>query len=215
MNTHECSANSRSNNDGASLGQDTLQDPAVAELKGLGVQLERARALEAEFRAFADSARDYAFITLGLDNNVIGWSKGAELLLGYSQEEMLGRPGALLFTPEDLERGEPENEMSTALRDGRAEDERWHMRKNGTRFWGSGVLTPLRNASGQVRGFAKVMRDRTQEREFQQAVRIREERLRLLLENIRLRCFRFEPKRRDLQLELGCGEIFGTVHRKY
>ena len=77
---------------------------ADADLRSLTVQLERARVLEAEFRAFADSARDYAFITLGLDRNVIGWNKGAELLLGYSEEEVLGKPGALFFTPEDVSR---------------------------------------------------------------------------------------------------------------
>jgi PAS domain S-box-containing protein len=185
MKIHEHSGTQEPTTDRTSLIQDTSHDPAVAELKELTVQLERARALEAEFRAFADSARDYAFITLGLDKNVIGWNKGAELLLGYSPNEMLGRPGAAIFTPEDVARGEPDNEISTALREGRAEDERWHLRKNGTRFWGSGVLTPLRNASGHVRGYVKVMRDRTEAREFQEAVRIREERLRLLLENIR------------------------------
>ncbi len=161
------------------------ENEAEAELRKLSVQLERARTLEAEFRAFADSARDYAFITLGLEKNVTGWNKGAELLLGYSQEEILGKPGALFFTPEDVSRGEPDRETATALREGRAEDERWHMRKDGTRFWGSGVLTPLCDASGELRGYAKVMRDRTEQRTFQEALRLREQRLRLLLENIR------------------------------
>lgn len=185
MNIHENSGAQEPPTDRKTPGQDTSHSPTIAELKELTVQLERARALEAEFRALADSVRDYAFIKLGLDKNVIGWNKGAELLLGYSPQEILGRPGALLFTPEDVERGEPDNEISTALREGRAEDERWHLRKDGTRFWGSGVLTPLRNAFGEVCGYAKVMRDRTEARKFQEAVRIREERLRLLLENIR------------------------------
>jgi PAS domain S-box-containing protein len=157
----------------------------TAELDQLALQLERAQALEAEFRAFADSARDYAFITLALDKTVVGWNKGAELLLGYSVKEILGRPGTVFFTPEDVAQGGPEQELSTALRDGRAEDERWHMRKDGTKFWGSGVVTPLTDAAGQVRGYAKVMRDRTEERKSQEDLRIREERLRLLLENIR------------------------------
>jgi PAS domain S-box-containing protein len=157
----------------------------TAELDGLATQLERAQALEAEFRAFADSACDYAFITLSLDKTVVGWSKGAELLLGYSQEEILGKPGDVFFTPEDVDMGGPDQETSKAAREGRAEDERWHVRKDGTKFWGSGVLSPLRDASGQIRGYAKVMRDRTEERKWQEGLRIREERLRLLLENIR------------------------------
>jgi PAS domain S-box-containing protein len=163
----------------------TSEAPKTAELDRLASQLERAQALEAEFRAFADSARDYAFITLALDKTVVGWNKGAELLLGYSLEEILGRPGAIFFTPEDVAQGGPEQEISTALRDGRAEDERWQMRKDGTKFWGSGVLTPLAGAAGQIRGYAKVTRDRTEERRTQEDLRIREERLRLLLESIR------------------------------
>ncbi|MBV8828212.1 MAG: PAS domain S-box protein [Acidobacteriaceae bacterium] len=102
----------------------TGEKEADADLTNLTLQLERARVLEAEFRALADSARDYAFITLGLDSNALGWNKGAELLLGYSQEEVLGKPGALFFTPEDVSRGEPDRETATALRDGRAGDGR-------------------------------------------------------------------------------------------
>jgi PAS domain S-box-containing protein len=170
-------------NEGSLKTSRTSEAHKTAELDQLASQLERARALEAEFRAFADSARDYAFITLALDKTVVGWNKGAELLLGYSLEEILGRPAAIFFTPEDVALGGPEQEISTALRDGRAEDERWHMRKDGTKFWGSGVLTPLADAAGQIRGYAKVMRDRTEERRSQEDLRIREERLRLLLEN--------------------------------
>jgi PAS domain S-box-containing protein len=210
MNIHEHSGTQEPGANRTLPGQDTMPDPAIPELEDLTVQLERARALEAEFRAFADSVRDYAFITLGLDKNVIGWNKGAELLLGYPAQDMLGRPGALLFTPEDVERGEPDKEIATALRDGRAEDERWHLRKDGTRFWGSGVLTPLRNAFGEVRGFAKVMRDRTEVREFQEAVRLREERLRLLLENIR-DCAVFDLSRNEeiCSWNSGAERIFG------
>ncbi|MFL6354179.1 MAG: PAS domain S-box protein [Bryobacteraceae bacterium] len=208
MNIQERSATQEPTTDRTSPDQAAAHYPA--ELEDLTVQLEKARALEAEFRAFADSVRDYAFITMGLDANVIGWNKGAELLLGYSPKEMLGRPGALLFTPEDVERGEPDNEISTALREGRAEDERWHLRKDGTRFWGSGVLTPLRNAFGEVRGYAKVMRDRTEAREFEQAVRIREERLRLLLENIRdCAVFDLSKSQEICSWNSGAEQIFG------
>ena len=171
--------------DGRAGTQDNSSLHAIAEENELTVHLERARALEAEFRAFADSARDFAFITLSLDKSVVGWSKGAELLLGYSQAEVLGQPGAIFFTPEDVEQGAPDEETTTALREGRAEDERWHLRKDGTRFWGSGVLTPLRSNSGELRGYAKVMRDRTEQRTFREGLRLREERLRLLVENIR------------------------------
>jgi PAS domain S-box-containing protein len=166
--------------------------------------------LEAEFRAFADSARDHAFITLDLDKSVVGRNRGAELLLGYSQQEILGSPGAIFFTPEDVERGAPDHETSTALREGRAEDERWHMRKDGSRFWGSGVLTPLRDASGELRGYAKAMRDRTAERKTHEALHLREERLRLLLENIRdCAVFDLDRKGEICVWNSGAERIFG------
>jgi PAS domain S-box-containing protein len=210
MDIHENSGAQQTATDRESPGNDTSHNGPIAELEQLTLQLERARALEAEFRAFADSVHDYAFITLDLDENVIGWNKGAELLLGYSQQEVLGRPGALLFTPEDVERGEPDKEISTALREGRAEDERWHLRKDGTRFWASGVLTPLRNAFGEVRGYAKVMRDRTEAREFEEAVRMREERLRLLLENIRdCAVFDLSQSKEICSWNSGAERIFG------
>jgi len=118
----------RVSTDGRARTQDNSSPDAIAEDKDLTVQLERTRALEAEFRAFADSARDFAFITLSLDKSIVGWSKGAELLLGYSQQEAMGQSGAIFFTPEDVEQGAPDEETTTALREGRAEGERWHMR---------------------------------------------------------------------------------------
>jgi PAS domain S-box-containing protein len=210
MNDNEISRAQETLSGTMSLVQSSETNARIAELEELTVQLERARAIEAEFRAFADSVRDYAFITLGLDRNVIGWNRGAELLLGYSSEEMLGQPGALLFTAEDVARDEPDKEMSTALRDGRAEDERWHVRKDGSRFWGSGVVTPLRNAFGELRGYVKVMRDRTEAREFEEVVRSREERLRLLLENIRdCAVFDLGCNREIRSWNVGAEQIFG------
>jgi PAS domain S-box-containing protein len=69
--------------------------------------------------------------------------------LGYSEAEILGTTGPIFFTEEDRAKGEVEKELETAVRDGRAEDERWHLRKDGSRFWASGVMTPFRDESGQ------------------------------------------------------------------
>ena len=87
--------------------------------------------------------------------------QGAERVLGYSEAEALTLSGAAFFTPRDRAAGEPAKEMEAAARNGRAEDERWHVRKDGKWFWASGVLTPLREDAGQIIGFAKVMRDHT------------------------------------------------------
>ena len=107
-------------------------------------ELEAAREDAARFRAILESAADYAILTIDPDLRVTGWNKGAENLLGWSEAEALGMDGRLTFTPEDRERGEPEAERDRAAAEGRAGNERWHRRKDGGRFWGSGVLVPLR-----------------------------------------------------------------------
>jgi len=87
------------------------------------------------------------------------WNKGAEQLLGFAREEILGTTADAVFTPEDRAAGAPEKEARTALEEGRANDEREHMRKDGSRFLGSGVMMVMRDASGQAIGFVKILRD--------------------------------------------------------
>ncbi len=158
------------------------QTGEAADLRG---ELERLRAIEQRYEDFANSARDFAFITLDLDNRIVGWNKGAEQLLGYSEAEILGHSGCTFFTPEDVARGECDLELATARARGRAEDDRWHLRKDGSRFWASGVMTLLRDQQGHMRGYAKVMRDHTAERRNIDALRASEQRFRVLVENVR------------------------------
>jgi two-component system CheB/CheR fusion protein len=120
---------------------------------------EQARQSEARMRMVADSASDYAIITQDEEGRVTSWNKGAERLFGYTEQEIMGQPLDRLFTPEDQARGESANELRRAREDGRAEDERWHVRKDGSRFFCSGVTTPLRN--GGFYGYAKIARDVT------------------------------------------------------
>lgn len=120
---------------------------------------EQARASEARMRMVAESAKDYAIVTLDEEGRVTSWNKGAETLFGYTADEMHGQDLHRLFVPEDIAAGVPEDELRRAREDGRAEDERWHMRKDGSRFFCSGVTTPLRN--GDFYGYAKIARDET------------------------------------------------------
>jgi PAS domain S-box-containing protein len=111
-----------------------------------------------------DSATDYAIIAMDQNGRVTRWNTGAERILGWREDEILGDPAHVIFTPEDRENGRPETEMTLALRDGRAPDERWHLRKSGERFWANGEMMPLRDERGTVQGFLKILRDRTQQR---------------------------------------------------
>jgi len=85
--------------------------------------------------------------------------------LGYPAAEMIGQPGDVLFTPEDRAKGDPQKETQTAAERGRASNERWHVKKNGDRFWGSGLTMPMRGPRNEVQGYLKIMRDATAARE--------------------------------------------------
>ena len=125
----------------------------------------RALQLQKEMQErILDSATDYAIIAMDRSGRVTRWSAGAERVLGWREEEMLGDPSHVFFTPEDREAGQPEIEMELALKEGFAPDERWHLRKGGERFWANGELMPLKGADGTVQGFVKILRDRTRQR---------------------------------------------------
>jgi PAS domain S-box-containing protein len=119
---------------------------------------------EERLRLLEENVRDYAIFMADAAGTIQTWNLGVERLLGYSESEFVGRPLAIIFTPEDLASGAADGEIEGARAAGRAEDERWHVRKDGSRFWAMGVLTCLRDPAGQVRGFAKIMRDFTERR---------------------------------------------------
>ncbi|WP_229454520.1 ATP-binding protein [Nostoc sp. CHAB 5715] len=115
-----------------------------------------------------ESAREYAIFTLDLDNRVTSWNSGAQRLLGYSEAEILGQSGRIIFTPEDNEQGKSERELHIALTEGQAENKRWHIRKDGSRFWGTGFVMPLQNGDDVMHGFIKIMRDETAQRQAEE-----------------------------------------------
>ncbi|WP_232494608.1 PAS domain-containing protein [Novosphingobium kaempferiae] len=102
-----------------------------------------------------DSARDFAVVAVDLEGTIIEWSQGAERIMGWSEAEALGREASLFFTPEDREAGRPALEMREARQHGKANDERWHLRKGGGRFWASGDTSPLTDRSGTHIGYRR------------------------------------------------------------
>jgi PAS domain S-box-containing protein len=138
------------------------------------VLAERGRQIdEVRNRQIVDSASDFAIIATDLDGQVTRWNAGAERVLGWSEEEMCGNTVERIFTPEDRTVDRGETEMRGARETGRANDERWHLKKTGERFWAQGEMTPLKTEAGDFVGYVKVLRDRTIER-------LREQRLSLL-----------------------------------
>lgn len=138
-------------------------------------------------RLIVESAADFAIISMDPLRRVTSWNPGAERVLGYREEEILGRIADVIFTPEDRADGIPERERSQALVQGRAEDERWTLRKDGSRFWASGLMMPLADPS---LGFVKIFRDRTDGHRAEARLRESEERFRLLANSIPQLVFR-------------------------
>jgi two-component system cell cycle sensor histidine kinase/response regulator CckA len=128
-----------------------MKEPAV---RGPSRKVDR-------YRRLIEATVDYAVFHVSLSGKIETWNAGAERIFLYAPDEIIGRPGSVLFTPEDNLQGAPEHEMRFAVESGRAEDSRWHLRKDGSRFWANGVMVGLRDDSGSVVGLAKIIRDDT------------------------------------------------------
>lgn len=135
------------------------------------------RASEERLRLIVENARDYAIFSMGLDRRILSWNAGAQAILGYTEQEVLGESADLIFTPEDRAAGVPEREAETAMAQDRAGDERWHVRKDGSRFWGSGAMMAMHDDAGGAIGLLKIFRDQTADLLAKQA--LEESRLRL------------------------------------
>lgn len=114
------------------------------------------------YRKAIENIRDYAIFMTDPEGRVTNWNRGAQKIFGYSEDEVIGIDAAKFFTTEDRAKDVPRMELTTAETKGRAEDERWHVRRDGSRFWASGIVTPVRGTSGDLIGFSKVMRDMTE-----------------------------------------------------
>ncbi len=118
---------------------------------------------EALLSAILESAQDYGIVATDMEGRITFWNEGACRLLGWRQDEVLGQPADLFFTPEDRASGRPQEEREMALAERRAADERWHERRDGSQFWALGEMQPLTMPSGEIIGFLKILRDRTEQ----------------------------------------------------
>jgi PAS domain S-box-containing protein len=142
---------------------------------------EARREAEARFTEMVKNVRDHSIFLTDADGAITSWNVAAERIIGYTEAEAVGKHFSLIFTPEDVEKGLPEWELRTAREQGRAEDERWHLKKDGTRFWALGIVTPLHDAGGRLTGFSKILRDITDRKRADEALRASEERLRRMI----------------------------------
>jgi PAS domain S-box-containing protein len=142
---------------------------------------EELRTSEARFRLILESATDYAIITMDLSGVVTEWNVGARNVLGWERHQAVGEHVRMIFVPEDRTAGLPETEIGRALTDGRCSDERWHLRRDGSRFFAIGTLVPMAAENGRPLGFLKILRDRTEQFAIEEARRTMNETLERLV----------------------------------
>jgi PAS domain S-box-containing protein len=162
--------------DGRHIGFGTVGRDLTA--RRLGEEQARSKALEleaanrqlTEFQRLVSSVRDYAIFMLDTEGNILSWNTGARRLKGYEPDEAIGRHFSMFYTDADRDRDHPAEELAIAQREGSYEEEGWRVRKDGTTFWASVVITAVRDDTGRLTGFAKVTRDLTPRKEAEEAL---------------------------------------------
>jgi PAS domain S-box-containing protein len=118
-----------------------------------------------------DSLQDYSIFTLDKEFNINSWSAGSTKIFGYETDEVIGEPFDIIFTEEDLKSGTPRREIETALKEGRATDNRWHIAKDKSLFYAYGLVFPLIGSDGEMLGYVKILRDLTERKQSEDAIK--------------------------------------------
>jgi PAS domain S-box-containing protein len=129
---------------------------------------ESLRQSEERFRLLVEGVKDYGIFMLDVDGRIMSWNTGAERIKGYSAKEIIGRHFSLFYPPELIAADWPAHELRIARTEGRYEEEAWRVRKDGSRFWASVIISAIRDHTGELRGYAKVTRDLTQRQRMEQ-----------------------------------------------
>jgi PAS domain S-box-containing protein len=145
------------------------------------------------FRLLIQSVRDYAIFVLDPSGHVLTWNPGAQALKGYTKEEIVGKHFSQFYPAVAVESRWPERELALAEKEGRFADEGWRVRKDGTTFWASVIITALRSPNGELSGFAKVTQDLTERRQA-------EERIQNLNRELRQRVAELDESKRIVEL---------------
>jgi PAS domain S-box-containing protein len=165
---------------------------------------------EEPFRLFVESVQDYAMFMLEPDGRVATWNAGAERTKGYKASEIIGQHFSHFYSEEDVRDGHPQRLLDLAMEEGRAEDEGWRVRKDGSKFWARVTITALRDATGKLIGFGKVTRDLTEHRRAEVALRSSEERSRLFVEAVQdYAIFMLDPEGYVITWNMGAERIKG------
>ncbi len=152
-----------------------LEQRVAERTTELELALSTMRTSEERYRLLIDGVKDVANIMLDTSGRVISWNQGAERLKGYTKEEIIGRHFSIFYPPDVVATGKLDAELAQALKQGRAEDEGWRVRKDGSRFWANVIITSLFSDKGELQGFSKITRDITERKQAEQNLLIAKE----------------------------------------
>ncbi|PYS87963.1 MAG: hypothetical protein DMF62_10970, partial [Acidobacteria bacterium] len=141
----------------------------VSDLSDLKRSEDLLRASQERMRLLTESFTDYAIFSTDVEGLIESWNPGAKTIFGYEEDEIIGKSSEILFIPEDVAKNAPIKERRKARDNGRSSDERWHVRKDGSRFFASGVMVPL-YVAGILRGYAKIASDLTERKRNAEAL---------------------------------------------
>jgi PAS domain S-box-containing protein len=188
------------------------------ELEALIGERQRAeetlRPSEERFRMLVEGTTDYAMYMLDPDGFVVSWNGGAERIIGYKAEEIIGIPFTRFFTEEDLRRQEPQNQLAAAAAAGRFEVENWRVRKDGSKYWNHSILTAMRDPAGNVQGFWKITHDLTERKRAEERFRASEERFRALTQSVNDAVISADASGRIVFWNKGAQVIFGYAEEE-
>jgi PAS domain S-box-containing protein len=165
---------------------------------------------ERQFAEVVAGVRDYAVFLLDPQGHVVTWNAGAERTKGYPASEIIGQHFSKFYPPEQISNGWPAHELEVAAQTGRFEDEGWRVRKDGSRFWASVVITAIRDPFGVLHGYLKITRDLTDRKQAEEKLRMSEERFRLIVEGVRdFAIFMLDPEGRVATWNAGAQQLKG------
>ncbi|RYY66590.1 MAG: PAS domain-containing sensor histidine kinase, partial [Chitinophagaceae bacterium] len=147
---------------------------------------ESLRQSEERFRALVEQVIDYGIFLMDEKGRIVSWNEGARRIKGYEAREIIGKYFSIFYLEEDIILGKPAHELKVARQEGKYEEEGWRIRKDGSRFWSSVLITAVYNTDGALIGFSKVTRDLTERKESERALRDAYERYRALAEELRV-----------------------------
>jgi PAS domain S-box-containing protein len=169
------------------------------EIRLRKISEEILRVSRQRYLLLVEEVKDYAIIMLDANGKVLLWNKGAEKIKGYREEEILGKPSSYFYTEEDIKNNKPQQLLEKATKEGRAEDEGWRVRKDGSRFWADVVYTAIYDEDKKLMGFAKISRDITERKKLEEEQRIISAELEERVKEVAIRTLQLETSNKELE----------------